>query len=136
MTREELLEDMKSVERYSMNSPNVLEILSHTYQAVDANKHDKLRVFTAFQHWLATNYANLPADSGNMTRRAIRYLKENPTALDLFAVSGSLPSDELIRERGEGFEAKTYYNLGKGEYIGDFEIGAKWAVDYFLGNDR
>jgi hypothetical protein len=55
--------------------------------------------------------------------------------LGLFDVIGSLPSDELIRERGEGFEAKTYYNLGEGEYIGDFEIGAKWVVDYFLGND-
>ena len=56
--------------------------------------------------------------------------------LGLFDVSGSLPSDELIRERGEGFESKTYYNLDEGEYIGDFEIGAKWAIDYFLGNDR
>ena len=56
--------------------------------------------------------------------------------LGLFDVSGSLPSDELCRERGESFEAKTYYNLGEEEYIGDFEIGAKWAVDYLLGNDR
>ena len=47
-----------------------------------------------------------------------------------------LPSNELIRERGASFESKAYYNLGEGEYIGDFEIGAKWAVDSFLGNDR
>ena len=55
--------------------------------------------------------------------------------LGLFDVSGSLPSDELCRERGESYEDKAYYNLGD-VYIGDFEIGAKWAVDYFLGNDR
>ena len=55
--------------------------------------------------------------------------------LGLFDVSGSLPSDELCRERGEGYEDKAYYNLGD-VYIGDFENGAKWAVDYFLGNDR
>jgi hypothetical protein len=52
------------------------------------NKHDKLRVFTAFQHWLGTHYTNLPTDSGNMTERARRYLKENPQALDLFVVVG------------------------------------------------
>lgn len=55
--------------------------------------------------------------------------------LGLLDVSGSLPSDELCRERGEGYEDKAYYNLGD-VYIGDFENGAKWAVDYFLGNDR
>jgi hypothetical protein len=58
------------------------------------NKHDKLRVFTAFQHWLGTHYTNLPTDSGNMTERATRYLKENPKALDLFAVVGQ--SEQLI----------------------------------------
>lgn len=52
------------------------------------NKHDKLRVFTAFQHWLGTNYNNLPTDSGNMTERARLYLNEHPQALDLFAVVG------------------------------------------------
>ena len=56
--------------------------------------------------------------------------------LGLFNVSGSLPSDELCKERGKSFESKIYYNLEEGEYIGDFEIGAKWEVDYFLGNDR
>jgi hypothetical protein len=58
------------------------------------NKHDKLRVFTAFQHWLGTHYTNLPTDSGNMTERARRYLKENPQALDLFAVVGR--SEQLL----------------------------------------
>ena len=53
------------------------------------NKHYKLRVFTAFQHWLGTHYTNLPTDSGDMTERARRYLKENPQALDLFAVMES-----------------------------------------------
>lgn len=52
------------------------------------NKHDKSRVFTAFQHWLGTHYTNFTTDSGNMTERARRYLKENPKALDLFAVVG------------------------------------------------
>ena len=56
--------------------------------------------------------------------------------LGLLGVSGSLPSDELCRERGESFESKMYYDLGEGDYIGDFETGAKWAVDYFLGNSR
>lgn len=72
------------------------------------NKHDKLRVFTAFQHWLGTNYTNLPTDSGNMTKRARRYLKENPQALDLFAVVGrseQLPCKHLNTEKwGNGIK--------------------------------
>ena len=51
-------------------------------------------------------------------------------------LSVSLPSDELIEQRGQEFESKTYYNLGKGEKIGDFENGAKWVVDYLQGNQR
>ncbi len=56
--------------------------------------------------------------------------------LDLFSVSVPFPSDELIEERGKDFESKTYYNLEEGEKIGDFEVGAKWAIDYLQGNER
>ena len=38
---------------------------------------DKLRILTTFQHWLGTNYSNLPTDSGNMTERARKFLDEN-----------------------------------------------------------
>lgn len=47
----------------------------------------------------------------------------------------SVPTDELCKQRGEEYEDKAYYNLG-GEYIGDFEIGAKWAVDFILGKSN
>jgi hypothetical protein len=40
------------------------------------NTHDELRTYTKFQHWLATNYNDLPTTSGEMTERAIKYLKE------------------------------------------------------------
>ena len=50
---------------------------------LSSKEHDKLRILTTFQHWLGTNYNNLPTDSGNMTKRARKYLKENPNALDL-----------------------------------------------------
>jgi hypothetical protein len=43
------------------------------------NKHDELRTYTKFQHWLATNYNDLPTTSGEMTERAIKYLKESKT---------------------------------------------------------
>lgn len=69
-------------------------------------------------------------EQGTITEHEARTL-----LLGLLGVSGSLPSDELCRERGESYEVKAYYNLGD-VYIGDFENGAKWAVDYFLGNDR
>lgn len=65
-------------------------------------------------------------DKGNIDLNTARNI-----LLGLFDVSGSLPSDELCKEHGESFESKAY-NLKEGEYIGDFEIGAKWAVDYFL----
>ena len=35
--------------------------------------HEKLQELTGFQHWLATNYKTLPADSGEMTKRARLY---------------------------------------------------------------
>jgi hypothetical protein len=56
--------------------------------------------------------------------------------LNLHSVSVPFPSDELIEERGKEFESKTYYNLEEGEKIGDFEVGAKWVVDYLKGNER
>jgi hypothetical protein len=56
--------------------------------------------------------------------------------LNLHSVSVPFPSDELIEERGKEFENKTYYNLEEGEKIGDFEVGAKWVVDYLQGNER
>lgn len=56
--------------------------------------------------------------------------------LNLHNVSVTFPSDELIEERGKEFESKTYYNLEEGEKIGDFEVGAKWVVDYLQGNER
>lgn len=40
------------------------------------SEHDELRAYTKFQHWLATNYNNLPTTSGEMTKRAIKYLQE------------------------------------------------------------
>jgi predicted methyltransferase MtxX (methanogen marker protein 4) len=49
------------------------------------NIHDRLRVLTVFQHWLGTEYNNLPTDSGNMTERAIRFSKEYP---EIFAKIG------------------------------------------------
>jgi hypothetical protein len=58
------------------------------------DKHDKLRVFTEFQHWLGGRYINLPTDSGNMTERARQYLKANPQALDLVSTGGSLQFSE------------------------------------------
>lgn len=54
----------------------------------------------------------------------------------LHSVSVPFPSDKLIEERGKEFESKTYYNLEEGEKIGDFEVGAKWVVDYLQGNER
>lgn len=56
--------------------------------------------------------------------------------LNIDNVSVPLPSDDLIEQRGQEFESKTYYNLEKGEKIGDFEVGAKWVVDYLKGNER
>ena len=56
--------------------------------------------------------------------------------LNLHSVSVPFPSDKLIEERGKDFESKTYYNLEEGERIGDFEVGAKWVVDYLQGNER
>lgn len=35
--------------------------------------HEALRKLTAFQHWLGTNYTDLPTDSGEMTKRARKY---------------------------------------------------------------
>jgi hypothetical protein len=55
--------------------------------------HDKMRMFTLFQHWLGSNYNNLPTDSMNMTERAHRFLKENP---DLF--EKSLLTEKQIRD--------------------------------------
>jgi hypothetical protein len=51
-------------------------------------KHDKLRLLCHFQHWLGTHYNNLPTDSGNMTERSRKFLKENEQAFSLFDVVG------------------------------------------------
>lgn len=74
--------------------------------------------------------------SGSSNSIIVSDLEKLVKLFDIPNVSGSLPSDKLCKERGLSFESKTYYDLKDGEYIGDFEIGAKWAVDYFLGNDR
>ena len=37
--------------------------------------HDKLRALCDFQHWLGSNYNDLPTDSGEMTKRARLYEK-------------------------------------------------------------
>lgn len=50
-------------------------------------KHDKLRLLCRFQHWLGTHYNNLPTDSGNMTERSRKFLKDNEQAFSLFDVS-------------------------------------------------
>jgi hypothetical protein len=50
-------------------------------------KHDKLRLLCHFQHWLGSNYDNLPCDSGNMTKRSRKFLKDNEQAFSLFDVS-------------------------------------------------
>lgn len=39
-------------------------------------KNINIRLFTEFQHWLGTNYTNLPTDSDNMTKRAILFLQD------------------------------------------------------------
>lgn len=54
---------LEAMEEYSRRSKRI-------------SKDDKLRNLTSFQHWLGSNYNNLPTDSGNMTKRAIEYLKE------------------------------------------------------------
>lgn len=67
-----------------------------------ATKDDKLRLLCLFQHWLGSNYNNLPTDSGNMTKRSRKFLKENEQAFSLFDVSVSF-------EQGfkEGWEKAT-----------------------------
>jgi NRPS condensation-like uncharacterized protein len=49
-------------------------------------KDDKLRLLCHFQHWLGTHYNNLPTDSGNMTERSRKFLKDNEQAFSLFNV--------------------------------------------------
>lgn len=66
-------------------------------------------------------------EQGNIDLNTARNL-----LLESLDVRCSLPSDELCEEQGRSFEEKTYYN--ESEYIGDFEIGALWAIDYFLNN--
>lgn len=39
--------------------------------------HDEIRHLTSFQHFLATNYTDLPSDSDSMTKRAVEYLDAN-----------------------------------------------------------
>ena len=52
-------------------------------------KDDKLmRLLCQFQYWIGTHYNNLPTDSGNMTERSRRFLKENEQAFSLFDVVG------------------------------------------------
>ena len=51
----------------------------NTRQGVsEVNRHELMRILTAFQWWLGTEYTTLPTDSGQMTQRARRYFTEYP----------------------------------------------------------
>lgn len=41
------------------------------------DKHEKRRLFCRFQYWLSTNYNTLPTNSIEMTKRSVKFLKEN-----------------------------------------------------------
>ena len=85
-----------------------------------------------YQEWGTPNFGEIQAQ----LEMAIEEEKRENKSDTIDLVSVSFPSDELIEERGEEFESKTYHNLKQGEKIGDFAIGAKWVVDYLQGNER
>lgn len=54
------------------------------------------------------------------------------------AVSGSLPSDDIIREFSNKYAYNRYYEQENpfDTTVTDFEAGIKWLIGYIKGNDR
>lgn len=58
--------------------------------------------------------------------------------LDLFAVSGSLPSENEINNKALEFANKRYYSESNPHdtTMNDFKSGVQWLLGYMAGNDR
>ena len=101
---------------------------------------DRAKILDKYMKWVNEVSYQCPEKAGFYPAEivnAVCDIVENELKSDLLnRVSVPFPSDELIEERGKDFESKTYYNLEEGENIGDFEVGAKWVVDYLKGNER
>jgi len=96
------------------------------------NIHDRLRVLTVFQHWLGTEYNNLPTDSGNMTERAIRFSKEYP---EIFAKIGGqaevlvMPNERELTEYYNNEENQEWLNAPLGKQKASGAVAGQWQKE-------
>jgi hypothetical protein len=105
-------------------------------------KHDKLRLLCHFQHWLGTHYDNLPTDSGSMTERSQKFIKENEQAFSLFDVSVSLTESKEEYEpyfgwcNVEGCENEGANGGGCWRDTGYWIVCSKHSSEYREGNTQ